>query len=356
MATTGNKSFIDVYDELRNHGVNDNPDLEGVDPYDPNLSYSQKRLIIQECIGNFWYFIREVVRWPLGDGTYVPTKLDKGNAAMYWCSLNGISSWRTNIRQTCSDLSVETFLLWILITKTRTESKVISGLPESFHYELAKILDKYSMLPESILTLLPPLTTRGGGRNGISYIKNKHICSEVNGLPRPRSLDAAKCALRGNAADVIFFHMAEFIPRLGDIIDTRIPVTSPNLNRKKRINIFNSPYGNPDDDSTILSQTYIEGMIKWKDTFYDHDSDQLLFALCEYGNGVMYIKHNYQELGYSEEWFEEMKKVMDKKNLMKEILLVRSAVGMSNDRKPNFFNEYYHKDLVKPFTIPGTEE
>lgn len=327
---TKNESFLDVHNFLKDRGIKNNKfmlqlnnhNLVAIDPFEPNLSKIEKLWIMQECIANPWYFIREIARWE-HNGKMVPTKLDRGNVVMYWCALNGISTWRTNIRQTCSDLSVETLLLWILISTRNTESKVISAAPDSFHYELSKILNGYTMLPESLVSILPPLSTVGGGRRGLEHIKNKHIQSEINGIPRLRTQESAQCYLRGNLADVIFFHMSEFIPRLSTVIDNRNPVISYNLHGTKRINIFNSSYGHPDDETTSFSQEYINGMIKWKDTFYDKDPDDLIRALSEYGNGIIYIKNNYKELGYDDIWANNLRKILGEDAFKREILLQR---------------------------------
>ena len=92
MSTT-NQSFLDMHYYLKQTGRQNNkfflviydPDLIGVDPRDPNLNTVMKRKILRECIINFWYFIREVVRIPdqggaVGGGARY--KLHRGNLAM----------------------------------------------------------------------------------------------------------------------------------------------------------------------------------------------------------------------------------------------------------------------------------
>ena len=70
--TTKNKSFLDMHHYLKSIGIKNNefmltlidPDLDGIDPHDPNLNMYYKQKVLRECICNFWYFIREVVRIP----------------------------------------------------------------------------------------------------------------------------------------------------------------------------------------------------------------------------------------------------------------------------------------------------
>lgn len=368
---TMNQSFLNVHKDLVFKGVinNDfmlelhNPRLKGVNPFDKELPPEMKRAIVVESIKNFWYFAREVVRWPIDiDGTISMTKLDKGNAVMYWCSLNGITTWRTNIRQTCSDLSVETLMLWMLLTYANHRIDVISGSNDPTGYQMLKVRNLYKMLPEYFHFIIDRLSSDKKSVDAIvkislSKISNPNIGSEIRGIPKPTSVESAYNALRGNRSDVMFFHMAEYIPELKELITNRAPVICPNNDYRKRINIFNSAYGRPEDDTTIFSQNYIESMIKWKDTFYDLVPDELICSSREYGNGVIYIKHSYSDLGYTREWAEDMKKAMDKRNFMKEILLIRSAVGISEPEKRRpAFNAKYNMDAISGTLFPSNKQ
>ena len=91
--TTKNKSFLDMHHYLKSIGIKNNefmltlldPDLDGVDPYDPNLNTYYKQKILRECITNYWYFIREVVRIPSAGGAPIKYKLTRGNLALNFC-------------------------------------------------------------------------------------------------------------------------------------------------------------------------------------------------------------------------------------------------------------------------------
>jgi len=91
--TTKNKSFLDMHHYLKAIGIKNNefmltlidPDLDGVDPYDPNLNMLYKQKILKECLSNYWYFIREVVRIPSPGGAPMRYKLTRGNLALNFC-------------------------------------------------------------------------------------------------------------------------------------------------------------------------------------------------------------------------------------------------------------------------------
>ena len=97
--STNNKSFLNMHYYLKSIGIKNNKfmlglldaDLDGIDPHDRNLSPIYKQKILRECLHNYWYFLREVVRIPdqgstSGGARY---RLDRGNLALNFCmSLN----------------------------------------------------------------------------------------------------------------------------------------------------------------------------------------------------------------------------------------------------------------------------
>lgn len=89
---TTNDSFIETAAELKSLGVKnykfflylEDEELQGVDPYDPNLSDEMKLRIQNEVMNNYWYYIREVARLPESGG-YARYKLNRLNLALSFC-------------------------------------------------------------------------------------------------------------------------------------------------------------------------------------------------------------------------------------------------------------------------------
>ena len=60
--TTKNKSFLDMHHYLKSIGIKNNefmltlidPDLDGIDPHDPNLNTYYKQKVLRECLCNYW--------------------------------------------------------------------------------------------------------------------------------------------------------------------------------------------------------------------------------------------------------------------------------------------------------------
>ena len=116
---TKNVSFIKLYKLLKDLGIKKNkfhltlydPDLAGVDPYDPNLSIEMKAKIMNEIKINFWYFIREVVRIPVAGGVK-SYEIHRGNLAISWCLYNDLKAIIELPRQNYKSISIAIYYLW----------------------------------------------------------------------------------------------------------------------------------------------------------------------------------------------------------------------------------------------------
>jgi hypothetical protein len=120
---TSNKSFVRLSILYREMGIKNNtfmlallnPDLVGVDPFDPNLTLEQIGAITVECKLNFWYFLREIARAPgLSGSKAVPIRANRGNIALYWLFGNHITVMLVQIRQTGKSFSTDVLMAYLL--------------------------------------------------------------------------------------------------------------------------------------------------------------------------------------------------------------------------------------------------
>ena len=110
--TTKNRSFINLYKDLKKLGVKNNKfflilydtDLRAIDPYSPMLPKDYQLKVFLECLINPWYFLREVLRIPVDGmpieiGGGVQYKIDRNNLAAWYCFLNHIDHYQSKPRQ-----------------------------------------------------------------------------------------------------------------------------------------------------------------------------------------------------------------------------------------------------------------
>ena len=116
---TSNKSFLQLAKDLKRLGVKNwyfmleicDPSLVNIDPYavDPKtehttLTKDQIARVVNECIKNPWYYLREIARIPTQGGTSVPYAANRGNIAQAYCIWKGIDSWLCLPRRTSVSL------------------------------------------------------------------------------------------------------------------------------------------------------------------------------------------------------------------------------------------------------------
>jgi hypothetical protein len=120
---TSNKSFVRLAAVYRSMGVKNhafilsllNPALQGIDPFDPELTVEQMAMIAIECQDNPWYFIREVARAPaVASVEGAPFVVNRGNIALFWSFFNHIMIILIQIRQTGKSFSVDTLMNLLL--------------------------------------------------------------------------------------------------------------------------------------------------------------------------------------------------------------------------------------------------
>ncbi len=127
---TKNRSFVELAAVYREMGIKNhsfilqlhNRSLQGVDPFSKNLTPQQALAIALECKENFWYFIREIARDPMGSDEFpLMLNINRGLVATYWMFFNSISVYLIMIRQTGKSFGLDwlwTYLVNIRLTKS----------------------------------------------------------------------------------------------------------------------------------------------------------------------------------------------------------------------------------------------
>ena len=132
---TKNQSFLDMHAYLKATGRKNNAffliiydtDLMNVDPRDPNINAITKGKILRECMANFWYFIREVVRIPTQGGEVgggVRYELNRGNLAFHFLFLNNYNIFLEMPRQVGKTTAALVQYLWVFNYRT-SNSEII---------------------------------------------------------------------------------------------------------------------------------------------------------------------------------------------------------------------------------------
>ena len=206
---TKNLSFIQTAKDLHILGIKNNvfflklydKSLKKVDPHSPFLTDDQIIKIINECMINPWYYLREVARIPDQGGRGISYQLNRGNLASTWCYLNGIDDYLVLPRQIGKTQSKLCIINWTFLLGTTNSQFMFLSLDQTAANENLDRLKKQR-------DLLPPylqfkLVTSDEGKI-IKEIDNvKTLVNPVNNnkivtKPSAKSTEAAEKIGRGN--------------------------------------------------------------------------------------------------------------------------------------------------------------
>ena len=157
---TKNQSFLDMHYFLRQKGIVNNKfflvlydsDLLNIDPRDPRLNLYYKRKILAECMRNFWYFAREVVRIPMqggeiGGGTRY--RLTRANLALNYGFIMNWNIYSEQPRQTGKTISALVYYLWVFLFGSRNSKMLfLNKKLDDSKMNLQSLKDLRAALPD----------------------------------------------------------------------------------------------------------------------------------------------------------------------------------------------------------------
>ena len=319
---TNNKSFVRFSGLLKSMGIKNhlfplalhNKKLQGVDPYDKNLTAEQIKDIIVEVKINFWYFIREIAKAPSTSGSEnIPFVANRGNIALYWSFFTHCVICLEQIRQTGKSFSTDVLMSYFL--DIRCQNTLINLLTKDI-----KVRTQNIERLRNIIKLFPQymmfLKENGSDKDifntealSIKALNNKYI----GHVPQKSVTDAIN---QGRGLTSPIFHIDEvpFITNIKYSLPAALAAGgfARNIAAKK-----GEPYG------TILTTTagrtstesgeYVFNLFKqcalWTEKFYDtKDEEDLHKVVRKQSSGGklrIYAPFSHRQLGYTDEWLKK---------------------------------------------------
>lgn len=325
--STSNSSFVDMANYLESIGIKNNrfmlalldPDLAGIDPHDPNLPIHMKRKVLMECVNNFWYYLREVVRVPaMGE----PSKfiLNRGNMAFLWLAIMNINTIQIQPRQTGKTIGAAAFYTYVY--NFRTTNTQISLLNKEFKDSkdnLARIRAIRDLLP-SYLRFDAVFSEVNGKKvkvpNTATYIENAFNHNKLRTYAKARNELSAANLLRGQTFPLLWADEFAFIPFMKTIYGNMIPAMSKATEIAKKNNVpygilYTTTPGFLTTDEGKYAFTTINNATKWNEAWYDLNYFQIKEIIeSNRLSNFVFIEYNYAQLGLDENWLYERCKEM----------------------------------------------
>lgn len=366
---TKNKSFLEVHKQLKALGIRNNaffltllnPDLQGVDPHDPNITPGQALAVVEECRLNFFYYIREVVRIPAQGSSTVRFKLDRATLAAMYCFYNDINFYLMKPRQTGKTVGICAMLSWAFkFGVTNGEFFFSANTSDNVKANLKKMKTYISLLPPYMANM----GTQAIGSDGKIVRRRNNITAYEEPASGNRA-KCAKCAISIQAAEEIgrgeshvfeYYDEAEFTPFIDVIVDVSGMAFNTASNNARTYGghacrIFSSTPGDLGDEKRCArAMTIINDCLTWSEAFYDKGVKALKEAIAAKSKyKVVYIEYSYIQLGYGEKWFMEACHQVGFKaeKIRREILLQRFSGNNLSPFTPDQITELIEGKIPK---------
>lgn len=323
--TTKNKSFLEYAGLLKKMGVKNhafclalhNPKLQGIDPYDPNLTDVQQSMIAIEVKTNPWYFFREIVRLPPSGGVDpIPFRGNRGNISLFWLFFNHVTTLLIQPRQTGKSVSTDCLMvLLLMLSLSNTQMNLLTKDESLRATNVARI--------KNIMTFLPPyldLRNRNDANNteqitvnalGNIYHTAVGQASEVSAFNKGRGMTLAINHIDELAfVPNIHITLPEMLSASGAARDNAAAANAPYGN------IFTTTPGYLSSKAGAYAYSVYKECCPWTEHLYDVADATELEACIRKNSPVgiqqVLLEFNHRQLGYTDEWLR--RKIEESKN------------------------------------------
>lgn len=312
---TTNRSFLVYAEKLRIMGIENylfclallNPNLQGVDPFDPNLTKETKALIYTECKFNFWYYLREVHRIaPMASAEGIPFEAHRGNIAYAWCCLAHLSVALTLPRQLGKSVIADAVNQWAKDIAARNTNIILVTKDDSLRKKNIERLKKTRKLLPNYLSNIHKRDADNTFE--MTNVMLGNTLTTVIGQP---SLDGANKAARGLTSPCFQFDEPPFTKNIKIMLGAALPAyVTASAEAKKYGNPYYIGYtttaGKIDDkDGALMYNIFHEGM--WFDeSLFDCVTMESVYARVRRqstgDDDLVYINFLHYQLGKTDEW------------------------------------------------------
>lgn len=323
---TKNRSFVELADLYRKMGVKNymfplalhNPALQGIDPFDPNLTLAQKVLVKIEVKENPWYFFREVFRIP-SQGSPEPDKLraNRGNIGAYWLYFNHIDVALIQPRQTGKSIAADGINTYIM--QIAGESTTFSLITKDHDLRVKNIKRLKLMrdaLPEYLNTYAKNIDS-----NNPYGLTNKEYGNEMFTGVAQSSVIAADNLGRGSTSPNNQIDEGPFCKLIHITFPTFLSSSNTARDNARRNNsfygnIYTTTAGKLDTvEGAYMYDLFTSGMVFDERKLFNAKNARELNLIVQTnakGKNLIYMSLSHRQLGYTDEWL--YSKMLDSKS------------------------------------------
>lgn len=330
--STSNTSAVKMAILLESMGVSNyyfmlkllDKDLQGVDPYDPDLTDDLRFKIFLECSRNRWYFYREVFRVvengaSTGVGGGSPFIFNRGNLAYLWAMEMNLCTYLIMPRQTGKTWAAIADDTWTYHFVRGSTLLHFNKNQKDSNDNLRRIQQAIQMLPmwmqHSNLDNLEGSEKRTV-RNNEKTMRNT-IGSSIEAMASAGNESKADAIARGRTSSKIWYDEMAFIFFNETIYDAATPAYEK---ARELAEINGAPYAisittTPGDLATphgAWAYKMMSDSVNFREEMYDWSAKKLNNRVNHPPDKVpfLFIQYSYLQLGETEEWYLDRYKKM----------------------------------------------
>lgn len=314
--TTTNESFLVYVKTLKAMGVRNHafclslhqPALQGVDPFDENLSNEQRAMVAQEAKHNYWYFIREVARVPQV-GTHIPSPYlaNRANIALGWCFLNNIDFANIMPRQCGKSVGADILNNWLVQLAGNALNIQLLTRGDDLRVKNIKRL-------KAIRDLLPPYINyyqKGVDKNNTEMLTCVALGNEYTAAVAQKDKAAADNTGRGLTSSIIQLDEAPYCAN----IHISLPVALGGTGTARDIaeangtfygNLYTTTAGKLDTPEGSFMYELIHSGMYWNERLFDarcrEDAWDIVIKHSSKGRRLVNGTFSHLQIGKSNEW------------------------------------------------------
>lgn len=282
------------------------PELSGVDPYDPYLDITTKAKIAFECKHNPWYYFREVARIPQSGPVPSPFLANRGNIALYWSFFNHINFGLLQPRQTGKSVSTDVLMVGLMfIWGYKTTINLITKDAKLRDSNIERLKEMRELLPDYI-DMVDSNDADNSETITCKRLDNRYKTS----VARNDKIAADKLG-RGLTVPIMQFDEFAYI----SMIELSLPVAlaagsaaRDNARAQRQFfgNIFTTTAGNVTTKDGRFAHKFMTGGAIWSETYFDLPNQSAVELVVEKGTTgktpLIYGAFNHRQLGRDDMW------------------------------------------------------
>lgn len=315
---TKNQSFVRYSALLREMGVKNHlwplqlhdAGLQGIDPFDPDITPEMAVRVALEAKRNFFFFVRELARDPAGSVEFpILFQANRGVMAAYWLFFNHVLVLLIMIRQTGKSFGIDQLLTYLInIRLTKTE---ISYLTKDEKLR-GREVDRLKAIELSLPEYLKQRTFRDPGNTEVFKIGS--LDNSIKLYVPNRSPKLADLVGRGMTSPITVADEFAYLANSSITIPVMLAAT---LAAREVAQMKGDPYGNifmttsgkRDTPEGRYAYNFMQSCADWSEGFFDSANEADLHdRIKKAGNGRdlrVNITLNHRQLGKSDEWLRD---------------------------------------------------